>query len=242
MPSSPEPIVAAWLPGELTAGGGRPSPVAAVPDTFVASDLPARAPALFEIASASGIPDDLLVQARSAARAAGYLEGWASGLRAAEARAAGETERRRREAQAFAAEQSVLAGRALAAVDAAAASLERRAVPGADELEDLIISAALDIAEGLVGSALRDDETRSHAALTRALALAPADEDVEIRLAPADHALVAPAAPLDPSRRRITLVADPTLLPGDAVAVSGATEVDARIAAGLARVRAVLQK
>ncbi|HEV7204490.1 MAG TPA: FliH/SctL family protein [Jatrophihabitans sp.] len=241
MPSSPEPTIAAWLPGELTAGA-RPSPVTAVTDTFVAADLAPQAPPLFEIASSGGIPDDLLVAARSAARAAGYLEGWASGLRAAEARAAGETERRRRETQAFAAEQAALAARALAAVDAAAGALERRAVPGAAELEELIVSAALDIAEGLVGSALRDDDTRSHAALTRALALAPADEDVEIRLAPADHALVSTAGPLDSTRRRITLVADPTLLPGDAVAVSGATEVDARIAAGLARVRAVLQK
>ena len=115
-------------------------------------------------------------------------------------------------------------------------------MPTAEQFEDLILSAALAIAEALVGHVLHDDESRSRGVLAHALSLVPEREDVQIRLHPADHAaLVADAAgAARAATRSVTLIADPSLQPGDAVARCGATEIDARIAAGIARVREVL--
>ena len=74
--------------------------------------------------------------------------------------------------------------------------------------------------------------------LAHALSLVPEREDVQIRLHPADHAaLVADAAvATQAATRSVTLIADASLQPGDAVARCGATEIDARITAGIARV------
>ena len=52
----------------------------------------------------------------------------------------------------------------------AAETLQSRAVPAAEQIEELIVSSALAIAEALVGRVLRDDAERGHAALTRVLA------------------------------------------------------------------------
>ena len=53
--------------------------------------------------------------------------------------------------------------------------------------------------------------------------------------------LVADAAEaVQAATRSVTLIADPSLQPGDAIARCGATEIDARIVAGIARVREVL--
>jgi len=87
----------------------------------------------------------------------------------------------------------------------------------------------------VVGAGLADDELRGRAALRRALALAPRDLPVVVRLNPADLAALGEAAETVDSS--VTLVADPTLAPGDAWATSAATRIDARIRAGLERVR-----
>jgi flagellar assembly protein FliH len=70
-----------------------------------------------------------------------------------------------------------------------------------------------------------------------------------VRMSPADYAALtadgterAEGAPRDAAGRAVTLVVDETLQPGDAVATSGATVIDARIATGLERVRAVLSR
>jgi flagellar assembly protein FliH len=221
MPSWPD-AVSSWQPEELTAS--RP---------------PSAVPPVFEVGAASaGLPEDLVAAARAAARAEGWSVGWADGMRAAADRAAAEAGRRRIADERQRAEARAGLERALAAVDSAAADLEQRALPGAAELEKLLLDAAFTIAEALVGHALRDDATRAPAALARVLALAPAGEPVTVRLSPADHALLTAADHL--SGREVSLVADPTLEPGDAIATSGATEIDARIRAGVQRVRGVL--
>jgi flagellar assembly protein FliH len=220
MSSSPE----AWEPADLR--------VVRVPEP-AGPALP-----LFEVGTSVGVPDTLLAQARAAANAAGYAAGWAHGMRMAEQRAAAAAERSRAEAEQAHADQRAAVARGLAALHAAADALERQAVPGAEQLEALLLEAGHGIAEALVGHALRDDETRAPAALARVLALAPAGEPVTVRLSPADHAIV--AAHFVPADRAVTIVADPELEPGDAVAVSGATEVESRIRAGLHRIREAL--
>jgi flagellar assembly protein FliH len=78
--------------------------------------------------------------------------------------------------------------------------------------------------------------------MARALALAPSGRPVTVHLHPADHATVTGGqpGPVEIEGRSVTLLADPTLQPGDAVAECDATIIDARIAPALARAREVL--
>jgi flagellar assembly protein FliH len=77
--------------------------------------------------------------------------------------------------------------------------------------------------------------------VARALSLAPSDEDVRVTLHPADlAALGAEGTTRTEGGRAITFAADDTLAPGDALARSGATSIDARLGAALERVREVL--
>jgi flagellar assembly protein FliH len=195
---------------------------------------------VFELGPAGGVPEELLAPARAAAQAAGYAAGWAHGARAArlvsdaEAHVAAANRERAEE------RRSADVRRAIAGLDSAATALEQRSVPSAHEIEDLIVSSALSIAEALIGVSLEDDAVRGRAALKRALALAPVGEDVTVALSPDDFAVVDGNAADTDLTRKITLVEDASLAPGDATATCGATVIDARLSTGLARVRSVL--
>jgi flagellar assembly protein FliH len=64
---------------------------------------------------------------------------------------------------------------------------------------------------------------------------------VLVRLNPADHAVVAAAGTQrEIDGRTVTLLPDPALRPGDAVAMCDATTIDARLDGALARIRDVL--
>lgn len=233
MLSSPD--VQVWEPLELTAVTLLPVSAPA-PAPFVADAAPAtarRAP-LFEIATDVGIPSALLDPARRAAASEGYAAGWAEGMRAARDATEAELAAARRDVEAETAAFRARVEQALSGVLAAAADLRVRSAPALEDVERIIVSAAFEIAESVVGASLRDDDRRGAAAVARALALVPDDDRVVVALHPADHAtLVAAGVRYGPC---VELVADPTLSPGDATARSGATTVDARIAAGLARV------
>lgn len=233
-----------WELADLSAGVTR-RPVAPVTFSAAAVDVPA-APPVFEISRSAGIPDDLVAEARRGAQAAGYAAGWASGIQAARVVADAEAQTRRAEDERLAAERRARLQQAFTALDRAAEGLEARAVPAAEQIEDLIVGSALAIAEELVGQVLRDEQVRSQAALRRALSLAPADEPLTVRVHPADLAALAgddgELSPAAGVTRPLQLVADPSLQPGDAVASCAATEVDARLSAGLARVREALRR
>lgn len=236
MPSSPEPEfdATAWRLEELRPGG--------VALRHPPGAQPVAAP-LFEVACDAGVPDELLAEARAAAQAAGYAAGWANGIQAARLVADAEARAARAERERVEAARREQVQRSIRALDAAAATLEQRAVPAAEQLEELIVEAAFAIAEALVGRALEDEQTRGMAAVRRALALAPIGEEVTVRVSPADHAVLTAdgAEPVSGIANRIVyLVADSDLAPGDAIASCGATTVDARLAAGLQRVREVL--
>ncbi|HZC72239.1 MAG TPA: hypothetical protein VE442_16210, partial [Jatrophihabitans sp.] len=154
MSSLPETSV--WEPAELRA------------DAVPASPAPSNPPQ-FEVSTSAGVPERLLRPARAAAHAAGYAAGWADGMHAAKARAEVAAEQARAELDARQAEQRVAVQRGLAGLDAAAERLERIALPGAEELESVLLEAAFGIAEALVGHALRDDEKRAPAVLARVL-------------------------------------------------------------------------
>jgi len=237
MPSSLKPIDLPDLTADGTNRVVRTQPLEPTP--FIPDELATPAAPMFELGATGSVPEELLAPARAAAQAAGYAAGWAHGARAArlvsdaEAHVAA-TNRERAEER-----RSADVRRAIAAIDSAATALEQRSAPSAHQIEDLIVSSALSIAEALIGVSLHDDTVRGHAALKRALALAPVGEDVVVSLNPDDLVVVDGNAPDDLSRN-VTLVADASLAPGDAKAICGATVIDARLSTGLDRVRSVL--
>jgi flagellar assembly protein FliH len=196
------------------------------------ADVPAT---LFEVSPTAGIPDAVLAPARLAAESAGYVAGWNNAQ--AEARRAADAERAARShaEEAATARARAEVDRALLALDQAARTVEVRDLPSADEVERLILAAAFEIAEAVIGADLADNPHRGRVALARVLAGVSGTDPVVVRLSPADHAVVSTSElALDGS---VTVLADPTLSPGDAYATTGATTIDARIAEGLARVR-----
>ncbi|WP_433050943.1 FliH/SctL family protein [Dactylosporangium sp. CS-033363] len=187
------------------------------------------------------IPPELLERWRGEAEATGYSAGWAQGVREARAAAAAEADRVAREAEQFAGAQRQRAERALLAIGQAAAALEGRAVASAHDIEDQIVATAFAIAEAVLTRELRTAAEPGREALTRALKLAPGGSPVTVRLNPADRLTIGQTE-LVMDGRTVTLVDDPGLQPGDAVALCDATTVDARLGPALDRVREVLQQ
>jgi flagellar assembly protein FliH len=189
-----------------------------------------------------GVPESAIAEARAAASAAGFAAGWAQGQREAE----GETLQLRQhivdEAHHERAARTEATIRAVNALAHAAASLEAHTVVMGAELEALILETALGIAETVIGRELAVATEPGRDALHRALALVPTGGAVVVRLNPGDHAQLTDGSgtQLDVDGRAVTLVVDPMLAPGDALAESGATSIDARIGSALERIREVL--
>jgi flagellar biosynthesis/type III secretory pathway protein FliH len=224
-------MAASWQPDDL--------------DVAAAADLREPAPAshanalpLFEISTSAGIPDAVLEPARLAAESAGYVAGWNSGSMAAHELAAADVVRHRQRNEQELARARAEADRAIAALQTAARQYDTRALPAIAEVADLVVDTAFRIAESLVGGVLADDEVRGRAAVARALAPLPTDQAAVVTVSAADHAVLTRLGV--PSASHVTLAVDPALAPGDSYATAGATAVDARLSAGLDRVRALL--
>jgi flagellar assembly protein FliH len=187
------------------------------------------------------VPDELVAEARATARAQGYAAGWAEGKRQATAAAQTSLDHAAVTAATATADLATRLDRTLTAVAGAARSLEQRAAQTSAEAAELILSAGLALAEALVGHELAVSRTPGEDAVRRALALAPIGRPVLVRLHPADHAVLAAAgAQREVDGRTVTLLADPVVGPGDAVAECDATTIDARLGAALDRVRDLL--
>jgi flagellar assembly protein FliH len=198
----------------------------------------------FEVGSAGLLPAGLSESALEQARTSGYAVGWSQGMREAAARMQADLEELRATAEAGRRRDEEARASAMNALRSAADQLERAALPLAQELQDTIMAAGIQIAEALLGRELRASDTSLDAA-HRALNLAPAGEPVAIRLAPADYATIAGTSGIDRLTRKIdgrtvTLSADPELHPGDAIATTGASVIDARLSVALDRVRAAV--
>jgi flagellar assembly protein FliH len=203
----------------------------------------------FDFTGDAGVPGQLVEQARAEARAVGYAQGWAHGLRDAAESQAGERAAANAD-RAFLRDRAELqVTSALQALQAAAADLRQSTVSITDDIEDQILAAAVELAEALLGRELRDPEVAAPAALARILRLAPADEPVTVWLHPADHdTLTAPGGTAlissveGATGRGLTFEIDPELPPGDARARCGSTIIDARLTAGVARLREYLSR
>ncbi|MEO7125509.1 MAG: FliH/SctL family protein [Nakamurella sp.] len=257
-------IISAWKPVSLAAGMPRQTAFAL---PHFEKDTKAAAPSLrtFAISRTIGIPEDLFAAESAAARAAGYASGYAIGIEDARAATRDLLAAEAAAAEAAATARDSATQQAFEALFDAAAELEGLAVQSTTDIEEEIVSAAWAIATSIIGQVIADDNTRSQAAITRALSLAPSDEEVTVEVSPADFAVLA-AADSDEShgaghlgdaapqttdmtrirrnrgRRTITIIADESLAPGDAVATCGATTIDARLSTAIERVRQVLAR
>jgi flagellar assembly protein FliH len=173
---------------------------------------------------------------RAAAKASGYAAGWAEGRRTAAAEA--QAEKRRLDTEDARLRQATRA-RADAAISAAVEDWTRRTTPVLDDLADLVVDAALDLAEAIIGrelSASARPET-ARLALRRALAPLAPGTPVVVRMNPLDLAAIDTKTAHE--GHLVELVADPALATGDAVAEQDGATVDARVSSALARARAV---
>lgn len=179
----------------------------------------------------------LAERVRAAARAEGYAAGWAEGRRRAAADAERETAERRAELDALRADaaerQDVLLAALRTTVDRAGAELRERQA----DLGVAAVDLALDLVQTFLGRELEVAREPGLDAVRRAVAAVETDVRIVVRLHPDDLATVHPDADLDP---RVTLLADPSLGRGDAVAETADNVVDATVAGALARVREVL--
>ncbi|NUP74988.1 MAG: flagellar assembly protein FliH [Sinomonas sp.] len=167
----------------------------------------------------------------------GHAAGYAAGLRRAEVESRAIRDALEAEHAAALREGGQRIAAALGVLTAAAAALDARTAPVLAEAEAQLSRAAVALADALVGRELSDAATGAKAALARALS-GPATELVLcVRLHPADLALLSPE---QQSAAGVTLVPDPALSRGDAVAVYPDGELDARIGTALARASAAL--
>jgi flagellar assembly protein FliH len=183
-------------------------------------------------------------RAKQQARTAGYAEGWAQGQRAAALEAQAAAERARAAEHAHEQRRTAALAQAVNALGRAVTGLETQLMPAMQELQDAVLAQAFALAEAIVGRALDDPEGRGADALRRVMASAPDQGEITVTLHPDDYRnLVGTATEADYNYggRPVHLRPDPALRPGDAVAETGSTTVDASIAAAVQRAREALR-
>jgi flagellar assembly protein FliH len=224
-------------------------PMSSSPDSrgpVLRGDLASEAPpAAFGVDLRRMAPMDSapVERAKESARTAGYAEGWAQGQRAAALAAQAAEEKIAAQEQAAEAQRQAALAQSVAAVGRAAAKLEGQLMPTLQELQDLILVHALELAEAIVGRELSDPQGRGTDAVRRAIAAAPEQGDIVVHLHPDDYRNImgsATDADYNYEGRPVHLRPDPGLRPGDAVAETGSTTVDASIAAAFERAREAL--
>jgi len=125
---------------------------------------------------------------------------------------------------------------ALHAIDAAVRQIGPEGHDLFEHLQSQLATAAVTLAEAIVGRELRDPEHRGVDAIARVLAFAPDRVPVTVRLHPEDAALVTAAEP-NLGDRDVSIIEDASLMPGDAVAELSDSEIDGRMQAAIERVR-----
>jgi flagellar assembly protein FliH len=193
-----------------------------------------------------GVPVDSapVERAKQQARTTGYAEGWAQGQRAAALAAEAAAERARAGEQAHDQRRAAALASAVNALGRAVSNLETQMMPTLHELQEAVLAHAFELAEAIVGRAMDDPEGRAAAALRRAMNTVPDQGDIVVSLHPDDFGnLVGTATDADYNYegRPVHLRPEPALHPGDAVAETGTTTVDASIATAVARARAALR-
>ncbi len=194
-------------------------------------------PAVFPVIATPGQS-----QAHAEEKARGFTQGHAAGYAAGLQRASVEAAAARARDDASHAErvQQLDARHAaeVAALRLAGAALAERTAPVLADAEQALFSCALDLAVALLGHELGDDETSARAALARARGLDETESPLVIRMNPADVAVLDRSH--DDLPASLTLLGDPGLNRGDAVADYPHGFLDARLGTAVERVRATL--
>ncbi|MET8149240.1 FliH/SctL family protein [Actinoplanes sp. NPDC049668] len=202
--------------------------------------------ARFAVDLRRGVPPDTppVERAKQEARTTGYAEGWARGQRAAAVEAEATAERAKAREQAHDQRRATALAQAVNALGRAVTGLEDQMQPTLHDLEDAVLAHAFELAEAIVGRAMDDPEGRAVAALRRVMNTAPQQGRIVVSLHPDDFANLtgtATDADYNYEGRPVRLRPDPTLSPGDAVAETGTTTVDATIATAVERAREALR-
>lgn len=208
----------------------------------VAADATA---ATFGVDLRRAVPTDSapVERAKEAARNAGYAEGWAQGQRAAAVAAEAARQRAVAAEQAHDTRRAAALAQAVNALGRAVTGLESQLLPTLAELNELVLGHAVELAEAIVGREISEADGRGPDALRRAMTMVPAQGAVTVRLHPDDYRNLVgstPEADFNYHGHPVHLRPDPSLRPGDAVAETGSTTVDASIAAAMQRAREVL--
>ena len=170
-------------------------------------------------------------------RIQGHAAGYASGLRAAAREAEARVIELNAETAAKLSERNAQLDAALAALDAAARDLHARAIPTIEQVQDVLVASALELAEAILGRELMDTKNSARAALARVLDHADPRTLLTVRMNPDD------IAELDAAGRPasgVEIIADDTIARGDALGDFSDGYLDARIQTALARARAAL--
>lgn len=176
------------------------------------------------------------------AKAAGYAQGFNQGA----AQAAAEAEDRARqhiaEHEALMAQVRSAADQGIAALASAASAVSAVEVATVEQARAELHAAAVELAEAILGRELSTATDSARVALERVAASPVAGKVIEVRLHPDEHAAATTlveqgTAPLP---AQATLVADPTLTPGQVIATYPNGHLDASIATALDRARAAV--
>jgi flagellar assembly protein FliH len=176
------------------------------------------------------------------ARTAGFAAGWAAGARAAAEAAAVERGRLQAEHEAREAARDEAASEAMGALLTAMEQWNRKALPVLDEARATLYSAALDLAAAVLQREIEPGSSSARTLLDRALSLPAEASPSVLRLHPDDllhvNLLIESGQAIVPAGLR--LVGDLRLNPGDAITEHEDGALDARIGTALARAREVL--
>ena len=167
-------------------------------------------------------------------RAAGHAAGYAAGLRAAAHDIAAEEERRDAELARAIAEGEARVDHAVGVLAAAAEALNQRTLPLLSEAQDALAATAMELAEAILGVELNTTEVSATSALRRALAGVDALTVHVVKMNPQD------LASLDQqtiAAAGVSLEADASLAPGDAISQFADGFLDARISTAVRRAR-----
>ena len=198
----------------------------------------------FEPSQLVGRRDPLTDDRTEQARTAGYAAGWAAGARAAAEHAAEQRRQISADNDEVRSERAADHAALVAALQRACVMASARTAPVLAEAQHALQTAALELAEVLLGVELADGERSARAALHRALSLPAEVGPLTVRLHPRDaqiiHTAVADGELNLPDD--VIVRGDPNLAAGDAISVHEDGYLDARIATAVARVRDVLSE
>lgn len=185
--------------------------------------------------------DEVSELARTAARTEGFADGYASGRTQATLDVRKELEAELAALREADARREASSSALLILLGRIVTELEARVVPTYEEVADHLGPAVYALVETILGRELILSPDLALDAVRRACTAAPRGSNVTVWVNPSDAQMLQQIDLESALGRRVNILIDWSLDHGDALAESGATRVDARLATALARVREMLE-